>query len=92
MSVERLQMTVNGVVQGVGFRYFVIQRARSRGLTGYVSNRRDGSVEVVAEGARPELEELLAELNRGPRHGIVRNVKTEWQEPSGSFEDFDVRF
>lgn len=92
MNVERLRAVVQGVVQGVGFRYFVIQRARGRGLTGYVANRRDGTVEVVAEGARSDLEHLLIELRAGPRHGIVREVSTEWREASGEFGGFDVRF
>jgi acylphosphatase len=92
MSEERLHAVVHGTVQGVGFRYFVIQRARARGLRGYVANLRGGSVEVVAEGARDRLEQLLSDLNEGPRYGVVRNVTTEWLEASGSFDGFDVRF
>jgi acylphosphatase len=92
MSDERLHAVVRGTVQGVGFRYFVIQRARTRGLTGYVANRGDGSVEVVAEGRREMLEGLLSELNEGPRYGVVKSVTPEWQEASGAFDGFDVRF
>lgn len=89
---KRLHAIARGRVQGVGFRYFVIQRARAYGLQGYVLNRRDGGVEVVAEGPREKLEKLLDELHEGPRSGVVRDVEVDWQETSGEFDGFDVRF
>jgi acylphosphatase len=92
VSIERLHAVVRGMVQGVGFRYFVIQRARAAGLAGYVENCRDGSVEVVAEGPREELERLLTTLREGPRYGIVKDVAADWREATGGFRHFDVRF
>jgi acylphosphatase len=92
VSAERLHAIVRGVVQGVGFRYFVIQKSRARGLTGYVVNRRDGSVEVVAEGPRDRLEDLVNDLRDGPRSGIVTDVAADWRRASGEFDGFDVRF
>ena len=89
---ERLNALVTGAVQGVGFRWFVLQEARARGLTGYVMNLHDGSVEVVAEGTRDGLEGLLSRLREGPRAGLVREVRVNWSEATGTFGSFDVRF
>ena len=67
----RLHAFVEGDVQGVGYRYFVIDNARSLGLTGWVRNRFDGSVEVLAEGPRAYLEILIDALQQGPRSARV---------------------
>ncbi len=87
----RLHARVEGRVQGVGFRFFVQQTAQSLGVTGWVRNRWDRSVEVVAEGERAALERLLAALRRGPRASFVSDVKAEWGEASGEFRGFGVR-
>jgi len=89
---ERLRAIVRGRVQGVGFRYFTQREANALGLTGYVRNRWDGSVEVVAEGPRQALERLLARLRVGPRSAYVQGVSVEWQAPTGEFRFFNVRF
>ena len=86
-----LNATVEGRVQGVGFRYFVQENAASLDLTGWVRNRWDGSVEVWAEGEREKLEKLLTALRRGPRSAAVQEVKVDWQTPSGKFHGFYVR-
>ena len=65
-DMQELHAVVHGQVQGVGFRDFVVRRALSLNLRGYVRNARDGSVEVVAQGPRPALERLLALLRQGP--------------------------
>ncbi|HLA19461.1 MAG: hypothetical protein A2W34_07210 [Chloroflexi bacterium RBG_16_64_32] len=86
-----LRAVVRGRVQGIGFRDYVLTRARFLGLTGYVRNLPDGrSVEVVAEGARPDLEQLLEYLRHGPRLSRVDAVDTEWGEPTGAYEGFGV--
>ena len=69
-----LHAIVHGLVQGVNFRYFVLRNARALGLTGYTVNRYDGTVEVVAEGERGKLEELLKQLGVGPRSAQVSKV------------------
>ena len=61
-NIQELHAYVRGWVQGVGFRYFVVENALTLGLRGYVRNARDGSVEVLAQGSRPALERLLALL------------------------------
>lgn len=81
---------VHGRVQGVGFRYFVLTRARSLRLTGNVSNRPDGTVRVVAEGPEDELDELLTLLERGPSSARVERVEIERHPPSGRHRGFEV--
>jgi acylphosphatase len=65
---------VSGRVQGVGYRFFACHAAERQGTAGYVRNLRDGRVEVYAIGSRAQLEALLAELRRGPRHASVEAV------------------
>lgn len=88
-----LHAVVHGLVQGVNFRSFVIRRANELGLTGYVRNvLLDGTVEVVAEGEREKLEQLLRYLEVGPRAARVKRVDVVWSEHSGDFSRFEVRF
>jgi acylphosphatase len=89
-STQRLHVSVEGHVQGVGFRMFVVEQARALNLAGWVRNRYDGSVEVVAEGPRPQLEKLLTQLRSGPRGAFVTNVKPLWEEPTGDFTRFQA--
>ncbi len=89
--MERLQARVYGRVQGVGFRHFVWQQAQRLGLTGWVRNRRDGSVEVVAEGPRAALDQLLAALHEGPPAAWVRRVEAHFGPAQGAFADFAIR-
>jgi acylphosphatase len=91
-SKSRLQATIDGRVQGVSFRYYTVRRARDLGLTGYVRNEPDGTVTVVAEGQRSDLEELLSFLRVGPRAAVVTDVSTDWRAPTGDFNRFEVRY
>ena len=68
---------VQGRVQGVGYRYFVLRHADALGVSGYARNRADGSVEVVAEGDDTVLGELEARLREGPSFAEVTNVERE---------------
>lgn len=86
-----LKATVRGRVQGVFFRAFVESHARELGVTGYVRNVRDGSVEVLAEGERIGLEQLISLLKQGPPAARVSDVEIGWDLASGSFTDFTVR-
>ena len=90
--MKRLHAYIYGLVQGVGFRYFVLWKARQYGLTGFVRNLSDGSVEVVAEGDEDALKMLLDDLKHGPPAASVTDVKYEWQPPSGSFHDFRITY
>jgi len=91
-SKSRLQASIDGRVQGVSFRYHTVRRARDLGLTGYVRNEPDGTVTVVAEGQRSDLEELLSFLRVGPRAAVVTDVSTDWRAARGDFSRFEVRY
>jgi acylphosphatase len=88
----RAQIVVRGIVQGVNYRWFTQRRAAELHLTGYVMNMPDGSVLVVAEGARDEIEILLDALRVGPSAAVVESVQVEWHAPSGEFDRFEVRY
>ena len=90
-ALFRLHATVEGRVQGVGYRAFVDQNADALNLTGWVRNRWDGSVEVLVEGERQTLEKLLAILYRGPRAASVTSIQIEWLPATGEFSRFSVR-
>ena len=89
---ESFQAVVSGRVQGVGFRWFVLRNARALGLVGAVANLPDGSVRVVAEGERGDLESLAALLEEGPPASGVARVELRWGEATGSYREFSVVF
>lgn len=83
---------VYGLVQGVNYRYFAQRHAESIGLTGYARNLDDGNVEVVAEGEKEKLQQLIAKLKAGPRAAHVEGVNVEWGEYSGKYSRFEIVF
>ncbi|MBD3399815.1 MAG: acylphosphatase [Candidatus Coatesbacteria bacterium] len=90
--MSALTARIHGRVQGVGFRYFVLRHARSLGLTGTVANLPDGSVRVVVEGGRDELQQLLRLLKRGPATAAVDKVDVQWTPPTKRYRDFTVDY
>lgn len=91
MEESRLHVTLRGRVQGVGFRYFVLENALALDLSGWVRNRWDGSVEVIAEGARPILEQFLTVIKTGPRLAYVQYAEVDWESASGEYSGFNAR-
>src|SRR5437660_10636808 len=89
---EELQAIVRGFVQGVGFRDFVVRRALALGLRGWTRNKSNSDVEVVAQGTRPALERLLAQLRQGPPAADVEEVQVTLMEPTEHVSGFHVRF
>ncbi len=87
----RLHARVFGLVQGVYFRDSTRQKAESLRIVGWARNARDGSVEVMAEGPRSDLESLLSFLRVGPPSARVERVETAWAEATGEFTAFDIR-
>jgi acylphosphatase len=87
----RLRMVVSGRVQGVFFRGAAVGQARALGVTGYARNVDDGTVEIVAEGARGALELLAAWAHHGPRSARVEEVRIEWSESLNEFSEFTIR-
>jgi acylphosphatase len=92
-DLASVQATVFGHVQGVFFRAFVSRRASKLGLTGYVRNLSGGdTVEVLAEGERKQLEELISSLKVGPPAAKVQRVVANWSEYTGSYSGFKIRY
>ena len=89
----QLRAIVRGYVQGVGFRYFVERKAKDLMIKGYVQNKPDGSVYVLAAGERSALEQFLSALHRGPSQARVDAVDIEWSEEviQGLPPKFEVR-
>jgi acylphosphatase len=88
---SRIIATATGRVQGVGYRYYVEDEANRLGLTGYVRNKPDGSVEVVAEGECNILEGFLALLRVGPSGAVVTDVAFTFVPATGEFYDFTIK-
>lgn len=88
----RLEAIVHGYVQGVGFRWRTREVARRLNLRGYVRNRPDRTVQVVAEGTARALQELLSYLQEGPSAASVAHVEERWLPSRGEFAGFEVRF
>jgi acylphosphatase len=90
--VSRVHIVVEGVVQGVGFRWFVYRLAESLGIAGWVRNLANGNVEIEAEAERSILEEFIKEVKVGPRSAHVTNLRIEWTQPSRhEFSHFQIR-
>lgn len=90
--MKRLHVVVRGRVQGVYFRASARDRARQLGVTGWVRNCADGSVELVAEGTTERLAQLLTWCHGGPPGALVTDVEVRWQDATGEFVDFVIRY
>ena len=88
--MHQLHLVIRGHVQGVGFRYFVLNRARELGLSGVVRNRFEDGVEVEAEGDAEPLRSLVDAVRRGPPSADVKQVEERWGEGPTRFRGFRV--
>ncbi len=88
---RRVKVEILGDVQGVGFRFFAEAHARRLGLHGYVRNRYDGAVEIVAEGEANDLDRFIELVRGGPRLARVREVRLSWSGYRGDLGPFAVR-
>jgi acylphosphatase len=89
MTTPVLHLTIRGLVQGVGYRWNMAQAARRLGVTGWVRNRHDGTVEAMVAGAPAALDDLVAWARRGPSSARVDDVAIE--PGSGRYDDFEQR-
>ncbi len=87
---ERLEATVSGNVQGVGFRAFALIMALELGLKGYVRNNPDKGVEVVAEGEKEKLLKFVSSLEKGPPLSRVDSLKKGFSPAAGEFRNFSI--
>lgn len=85
-----LHLLVTGSVQGVGFRYFVQQHAQNLNLTGWVRNRMDDRVEILASGNQDALLRLLSFVRMGPKSALVTDVEVKWIEQQQMYTRFSI--
>jgi acylphosphatase len=89
--IARAKFLIRGKVQGVGFRYFILQKAQELRLKGYTQNLSGNEVEVIAEGEKMFLEDLEKYLQKGPSKAKVENVDVMWSEPKNNFRTFEIK-
>lgn len=87
----KITVTVKGVVQGVGFRYYVMRQAGKVSVSGFVKNLYNGDVYLEAEGNEENLKDLIAAVKKGPYGSHVIDTITEWQESKNEFNNFEIR-
>ena len=90
-DMVRVRLMIEGRVQGVFFRASTFEQATQLGLKGWVRNCPDGSVEVVAEGERKKIDDLITWCHHGPPRAHVGNVKLQWENFQNEFQDFRIR-
>ncbi len=83
-------IVVTGLVQGVGYRYFIYRKAVELDLVGYVKNLYDGSVEIVVEGEKNIINILIEHAKIGPRSAYIKNIKVIWEESKNEFTEFTI--
>jgi acylphosphatase len=88
----RAKIKVQGVVQGVGYRFFAVKKAREYKIFGYVRNLPDGNVEILAEGEKGLIMDFAEELRIGPVSATVTTVDIEWFDRPREYEDFEISF
>lgn len=86
----RAEIIITGRVQGVFFRQPAKHTAVEFGLAGWVRNERDGTVRIVAEGERQQLQKFVEWCKKGVQYSTVESVKVEWKEVTGEFERFEI--
>jgi acylphosphatase len=82
---------ISGSVQGVGYRYFVKNNAQALELRGWVRNVEDGRVEMVLQGDKEKIEEMIALCRKGPFLAEVKHIGFEWEEWAADFESFEIK-
>ena len=87
----RVHVLISGLVQGVGFRYFAYNKAKSLTLMGHVRNLYSGDVEIEAEGDRSLVEEFIKQVKVGPRAAHVKDMKIEWIKCTETHSGFEVQ-
>jgi len=90
-NLVKAEITVSGLVQGVGFRYFVYSKAQNLGLNGYTKNLFTGEVVTVVEGERYLVEELIDYLKIGPSRSHVKSHSVNWFEYKNEFKIFEIK-
>ena len=90
MEKVRAHIIVSGIVQMVGFRYYTCSQASRLNINGWVKNKADGSVEIMAEGGKEDVEALIQWCHKGPSSAVVKKVDCKWLDYKGDLRDFSI--
>jgi len=90
--MKRIGLYIHGDVTGVGFRSWTVGNAKELDLTGWVRNADKNTVEAVFEGPRDKLEEMIKLCQHGPEVAWVEKVDVKWEDPTGEFVGFEIRY
>ena len=89
-EILKVNLTISGKVQGVGFRYFVLREAQKLGINGWVSNKSNGNVEAFAQGEKADLERFIAKVKEGPSFSRVEDVSLNWVNEADQYFGFEI--
>lgn len=89
---KRAHIIVSGIVQGVFFRYSTQKKAQGLGITGWVRNLHGGGVEIVCEGGKDDIEEMVRWSHKGPPGALVEKADVSWEQYAGEFATFEIRY
>lgn len=90
--IKHLEITIDGLVQGVFFRYFLKEKAEALSLVGWVENRKDGTIYIEIEGEEEKLKEFLESCYKGPVAALVEKVNFQYSDQLKNYSDFRIRF
>lgn len=88
----KAQIIVQGIVQGVSYRFFTVDMAKQYNIRGYCRNLSDGNVEVIAEGDEGMVNEFIKQLKIGPPAAHVTGIDIKWDDTDSEFDNFGIRY
>jgi acylphosphatase len=91
-NIKTYNILISGRVQGVGFRYFAVSVAEKYDVRGYVTNKRDGKVEIVCQGEEEELQSFMEEVKKGPAFSVVTDTVMEEIPEEKKYNRFDIKY
>lgn len=86
-----VKLLIGGLVQGVGFRYYIARNAWDLNINGYAKNLFNGDVEIYAEGSKELLKEFVKRAKLGPSHAVVEKTSEQWLDFKNKYDNFDIR-
>jgi acylphosphatase len=92
MEIARLHIIIEGIVQGVFYRASTIEESSKLGLTGWVMNCSDGRVEAVFEGNIDKIDKIIEWCKKGPPGAEVTNIETVWEQATGEYDSFSIKY
>jgi len=90
--IKHLEITIDGLVHGVFFRYFLKEKAEALSLVGWVENRKDGTIYLEVEGEEEKLNFFLESCHKGPSAALVEKVNFQYNDQLKNYFDFRIRF